>query len=46
MSQSQERSQAPSSGEPEGSQERGTDEMIRSCAFAPALEHGNRSNDK
>jgi hypothetical protein len=36
----------PRRGEPESSQEGYTDEMIRRCAFAPALEHGDQSNDK
>jgi hypothetical protein len=46
VSQAKQIVHAPRRGEAECGQESDTDEMIRRGAFAPALEHGNQSNDK
>jgi len=46
VSQAKQRSNAPGRGDAEPGDERHANEMIRRCAFAPALEHGNDSADE
>jgi hypothetical protein len=46
VSQSKQRSHTPRCGRAEHGDESHSDRTIYRCAFAPALEHGNSSNEK